>query len=109
MRVRSRLQPKLARGRAIKEPALEHAVLDQFEFARGDPFGIERPRTQPALAQWIIDHGDAATEQPLAELVAQETGLARNRGAVRGIGEMADQRSGNTRIEYDRHAPGLDL
>src|SRR5262249_47040791 len=109
MRVRSGLQAKLARGRAIKEPTLEHAVFDQLKLARGDPFRVERPRAQAALAQWIIDYGDAAAEQPLAELVAQETGLACDCGAIRGIGEMTDQRSGNPRIEYDRHTPRLNF
>ena len=44
-----------------------------------------------------------------AETVLQETGLARDRGAVHRADEMADQRSGNPGIEHHRHLAGLDL
>ena len=109
MGVRRRLQLKLSRGGAIEKPALEHAVFDELELVGGDAFGVERPRTQAALAQRIVDHIDTAAEQPRAELIAQERGLARDRGAVRGAGEMTEERSGNSWIEHDRHAAGFDF
>ena len=44
-----------------------------------------------------------------AELVLQEAGLARDRGAVDRADEMADQRIGDPRVEDDGHLAGLDL
>ena len=44
-----------------------------------------------------------------AHLVAQEAGLARDRGAVGGAGEMRDQRAGHARIEHHRHLAGRHL
>ena len=45
----------------------------------------------------------------LAEFLAQEAGLARDRAAVDGAGEMADQRAGDPAIEDDRHSAGRHL
>ena len=79
---------EFARGRAVEQPRTQHAVLDQRELLPGDAFGVERMRAQPAHAQRIVDDADAVGEQLLAHPVLQEAGLARDRGAVDGAGEM---------------------
>src|SRR5262249_60250015 len=81
----------------------------EFDRPRGDAFGIERARAQAALAQRIVDHFHARIENPLAELVAQETRLARDRIAIRRAGEVADQGAGDPGGKHDRHPPSLDL
>src|SRR3954463_12380342 len=45
----------------------------------------------------------------LAETIFQETGLARDGGAVNGADEVADQRTRNPGIEHHRDLAGLDL
>src|SRR6478752_2001903 len=100
---------EFARGRAVEQPGFEYAVLDQREPPRGDAFAVERTRAQPALAQRIVDDGDAVCEDLLSHFVAQEAGLARNRGAVRGAGEMRNNGARDARVEYHRHLAGRDL
>ena len=91
-------------SQVVSTPSSISAVL-----LAGDALGVERLRAQAALAQRIVDDADAVRKQLLAELVLQEAGLARDRGAVDGADEMADQRAGDARIEHDRHLAGLDL
>ena len=98
------LQTEFARGGAVEEPGLEHAVLDQLDPVRGDAFGVKRSRALAAPPQRVVDDVDAAGENPLPELFAQEARLARHRSAVGGAGDMIDQRTGNARIEHHRHA-----
>ena len=102
-------EAELARGRAIEQPGLQHAVLHQRERAAGDALAVERPRALAAPPQRIVDDTDAGREQALAELVAQEAGLARHRGAVDGAGEMSDEAAGDPPIEHHRHPLGRDL
>src|SRR5262245_63294066 len=52
---------------------------------------------------------DAVREQLGANPVAEETGLSRNRSAVRCAGQMRNQRAGRTRIEHDRHLARRNL
>src|ERR1019366_10344916 len=87
-------EAELARGRAIEQPGLQHAVLHQRERVAGDALTVERPRALAAPPQRIVDDTDAGREQALAELVPQEAGLARDRGAVDGAGQMSDEAAG---------------
>ena len=48
-------------------------------------------------------------EQALAQLVPEEARLARDRHAVDGAGEMADERAGNPPVEDHRHLSGRSL
>ena len=109
MGVAGRDQPEFARGRAIQQPRGQHALVDQRELLHLDAFGVEGLRAQAAHPQGIVDDADVLREQLLAEPVFQEAGLARDRGAVDGADEMADQRSRNAGIEHHRHLAGLDL
>src|SRR4029078_6520543 len=86
---------QLARGRAVQQPSLECAILDQRHAFAGNAFGVERPRAQAAAAQWVVDDVDAAGENLLAHFVLEEARLARDRGAVDGADEMPDDRSGD--------------
>ena len=43
MRMAGGLQLKLARGRAIEQPGLQHAVLDQRHARASDALAVERP------------------------------------------------------------------
>ena len=95
-------EAELARGRAVEQPGAQHAVLDQRQLLAGDALAVERARAQAALAQRIVDDADAGGEQLLAELVLQEAGLARDRGAVDGAGEM---RRPASRRRADRTPP----
>src|ERR1035437_8383373 len=63
-------------------------------------------RAQAALAQWIVDDADAVGEQLLAHLVAQKAGLARDRSAIGGAGEVRNQRAGHSAVEHHRHFAG---
>ena len=88
--------------RRIEEPGFQHAVLDNGEALSADAFAVERMRTLPARDQRIVDDADAGRENLLAQLLAQETRLARHRCAVGGAGEMTDQRARDARIENHR-------
>ena len=109
LRVAGGGKAQFARGPAIEQPGAQEAVLDQSEFSAGDAFAVERMRTQRALAQRVVDDADAVGEQLLAQLVAQETGLARDRGAVGGAGKVRNQRARHTRIEHHRHLAGRNF
>src|SRR5262245_41977075 len=100
---------ELARGRAVKDPGLEHAVVYDRHRTALDPLAIERARALPALAQRIIDDANAGLEQLLPELVAQEARLARDCVAVDGAGEMSNQAARDPPIEHHRHSLGRDL
>src|SRR6185312_10128140 len=104
VRMAGRLQIELARRRAIEQPGLQDAVINNFEHAAGDPFGVERPRTQAAPPQRIVDDIDAGREYLSAALLAQEAALAGDRAAVGGAGKMADQGAGDTPVEHHRDA-----
>ena len=67
-----------------------------------DALAVERMRAQAAQPQRIVDDADAGANNLLAELVLQEAGLARDRGAVDRADEMADQRARDPR---DRTPP----
>ena len=62
--------------------------------------GCER---SPRSRKRIVDDANAVGEQLRAHLVSQEAGLARDRRAVDGAGEMRHQRAGDARIEHHRH------
>ena len=103
LRVAGRGQAEFARGGAIEDPGAQAAVVDQRQLLAGDAFAVEGMRAQAALAQRIVDDADAVGEQFLAHLVLQEAGLARDRRAIDGAGEMRHQRAGDARIEHHRH------
>ena len=103
------LEPQFARRCAIEQPGRQHAVIDQRPALAGHTLGVKRLRTQTAPPQRIVDHIDARRKQPLAELVPQEAGLARNRAAVDGAGEMPDQGARNAAVEHHRHLAGWRL
>src|SRR5260370_20139364 len=100
---------ELARGRAIEQPSLQHPVLHDGEAVAANSFDMERSRAQATPPQRIVDDTDAGREQALAELVPEKAGLARDRAAVDGSGEMPDQPAGDPRIEDHRHPFGRDL
>ena len=102
-------QPEFARGRAIQQPGGQHALIDDRQLFDSDAFGVEGLRAQPSHPQRIVDDADIVGKQLLSEAVFEETGLARNRGAVHGADEMADQRTRNPGIEHHRHLASLDL
>src|SRR5205085_9764777 len=104
-----RHETQLARRRAVKEPACQHAVIDHREPAPRDALAVEGMRTLAALAQRVVDDADARPKQALAELVLQEARLARDRCAVDRRRQMPDERARDPRIEHDRHASRLDL
>ena len=89
--------------RAIEQPGAQYAVIDQRQPLADDAFAVEWVRAQAALAQRIVDDADAVGEKFLSHLVAQETRLARDRGAIGGAGQMPDDRAGDARIEHHRH------
>src|SRR4029079_6548929 len=82
---------QFARGRAVKQPCRQHAVIDQRQLTAGDTFTIERPRTLSAPAQRIINDANARTEQALVALVLENARLARDGAAIDRRGEMPDQ------------------
>src|ERR1700692_1197452 len=100
---------ELATGRAVEDPGFQDAALDHFARAGDDALGVERPRAQAAPAQRIVDDVDIGRKNLRAELFAQEARLARDRGAVDGVGEVADQRAGDAGVEHHRHAARRDL
>src|SRR6185436_10892187 len=57
----------------------------------------------------IVDNADAAREDLLPHLVLEEAGAARDRRAVDGADEMADQAVGDARIVDDRDLRGRGL
>src|SRR6185437_9908553 len=102
-------QPKLARARAVEQPGLQDAVLDERKFLALDALAVERTRAQATLAKWIVDDANAVAEQLDPHLVLEEAGLARDRSAVDGAGKMRNERPGHPRIEHHRHLAGRDL
>ena len=104
-----RREIELARRGAVEEPGLEHAIVHDGLHARLDALAVKRTRALTALAQRIVDDADAGLEQPLPELVAQKAGLARDRSAVDGAGEMSDQAARDPAVEHDRNPLGRNL
>ena len=104
-----RHQPQFARGRAIQQPRGQHTLIDDRQLFDSDAFGVKRLGAEPSHPQRIVDDANIVGKQLLSEAVFEETGLARNRGAVHGADEMADQRTRNPGIEHHRHLAGLDL
>ena len=102
-------QPEFARGRGIKQPRGQDALIDDGELLDRDALGVERLRAQAAPAQRIVDDPDVLCKQLLAHAVLEKTGLARDRGAIDRADQMADQRIGDPRIEDHRHLAGFDL
>ena len=102
-------EAELARAGAIEDPRGEHAVAHERAALARHALAVEGMRAQAAPPQRIVDDRDAGREQPLAHAVLEEAGLARDRAAVDGGGEMADERAGDARVEDDRHAPGRHL
>src|SRR5882672_7011228 len=100
---------ELARCGAVEEPGLEHAIVHDGLRARLDALAIEWTRALAALAQRIVNDADAGLEQALPKLVAQEAGLARDRSAVDGAGEMPDQAARDPAVEHDRNPLGGNL
>src|SRR4051794_36711689 len=100
---------KLARGGAVQDPGLQHTIFDERHALAGNALAVERPRAQAALAQRIVDDVDAGGENPLAHLVLEEARLTRDRAAVDGADQMADDRARDAPVEHHRHLPGRDL
>src|SRR6187549_766861 len=100
---------KLAGGRAVQQPRTQNAVFDECKLFSGDAFAVERMRAQPAFAQRVVDNANPVGEQLRLHLVSQEAGLARDRCAIDGAGQMRNQRAGGARIEHDRHLTCADL
>src|SRR5580658_2260359 len=75
----------------------------------GNALGVKRPGPQAAVPKRIVDDVNAGRKNLLAELLAQETGLARDRAAIRGAGEVSNHRTGNSGVKHDRHAAGRHL
>ena len=92
-------------------PVVRHATIFGIleRLSPGDAFSIERMRAQSALAQRIVDYGDAVGENPFAELVLEEARTARDGGAVDGAGERTEQRSGDAWVIDDRNLLCLNL
>src|ERR1700733_1166214 len=109
MRVSRRCELEFARGRAIQEPGGQHALIDDSELLDADALGVKGLRTQATPPQRIVDDANVAGEELLAEAIFQKAGLSRNRCAVDGANQMADQRTRNARIVHYRHLAGLDL
>src|SRR5262245_41645970 len=107
--ISGRDESEFASGRAVEQPRAQYTVLDQGEPLAGDAFAVERVRAQATPAQWIVDNMNAIREQLGAHLVAEKTGLPRNRSAVCRACQMRNQRAGRTRIEHDRHLAGRNL
>ena len=93
---------ELPRRAAIQQPGRQHAILDQGALLVGDAFAVERLGAQAARAVRIVDDADALGEDLLAHLVLEEAGAARDRRAVDGADEMADQAVGDARVVDDR-------
>src|SRR3954454_6891143 len=104
-----RCKIELTRRGTIEQPGLEYAILHDGLRARLDAFAVEWTRALAALAQRIVDDTDAGFEQPLPELVTKKTGLARNRSAVDGAGEMPDQAARDPPVEHDWNTLGRNF
>ena len=102
-------QPEFARGRAIQQPRGQHPLVDERDLLHFDALGVEGLRPQAAHPQGIVDDADVLRKQLLAHPVFQKARLARDRGAVDGADEMADQRCRHPGIVHDRHLAGFDL
>src|SRR5579872_924144 len=108
MGVAGGLEPELARGRGIEQPRGQHTLIDDRELLHHDALGVERLRAQATLAQGIVDDADIVGKQLLTEAILQEARLARDRGAVDGVDEMADQRTGNAGVEQHGYFASFD-
>ena len=72
------------------------------------PFAVERARTQPALAQRVVDDRRPPRANTwVAEPVLEEARFARHRRAADRAGEMAEQGRRHARVEQHRHPAGL--
>src|SRR4051812_4734441 len=109
MRMAGGDEAEFTRGRAVQQPRGQHALIDDRELLHCDAFGIEWLRAQAAYAQRIVDNANGIAEQLLAEPVLQKTGLARDRGAVRGSDQMTNQRIRDPRVVHHRYLAGRDL
>ncbi|OWK24997.1 hypothetical protein AJ87_15600 [Rhizobium yanglingense] len=89
---------------------LQDAVLDHHQPLAGNAFAIERTRGRAAHDQRIVGDRKAGFQHLLAHLVAQEAGFARDRRAIDGASDVADETAGDARIEDDGDAlAGIDL
>src|SRR5215831_17469134 len=109
MGMAGRRQSELPRGCRIEQPGGQNAVVDDRELLNLDALGIKGLRAQAAQPQRIVNDTNVAGKKLRAEMVLEETRLARDRGAVDRVDEMADQRVRHARIVHDGHLAGLDL
>ncbi len=99
--------PELPRRSAVRDPLVDPAVADQLAPGDPDPLAVERMRAQAARPKRVVDHGDAAREDLIAEPVLEETCAAGNARSGDRAGKMIEQAGGNTRIEQHRIAARL--
>ena len=85
---------------------LQHAVLDHRQGFAGDAFTIEGARRGATDLQRIIGDVEACLQDLLAHLVAQEGGLAGDRGTIDGAGDCAREAARNARVEHNREIGG---
>src|SRR4030095_12085762 len=100
--ISGRDESEFTSGRAVKQPRAKHAVLNNGQPLAGDAFAVEGVRAESTPAQRIVDNMDAIREQLGTHLVAEKTGLPRNRSAVRRARQMRTQRAARPCTEQAR-------